>query len=309
MTAEPVQGDEAKAQWDLAVQHHLLEHLIPDVNHLPNVLYHYTTGEGLAGILRTRTMWATHIGYLNDATEFQHGLRLVQAEVGRLKQQGKADSALIYEWAASLRMALNVLVYVAAFSTDPESLPQWRAYARPFGFALGLDMSHVLAVAGDPKDNVLIYPCVYEQAEQDQHLSYGIQYLLAEFQKRTHGKPGSPALMREFTAHFMAFVLALAASFKHPAFKEEREWRLVARFLQPAKPTLVRRARRRGRLFVPYLELPLATGPDPFHVFRIVVGPTPDYDLARQGLEALLEETKTEVVEIVDSRVPFRDWQ
>lgn len=310
MTATPEQSDEAvQAQWDLSLQHHLLEHLIPDVDHLPKVLYHYTTGEGLAGILRTRTLWATHIGYLNDATEFQHGLRLIQAEIARLKQQGKTDPALIDGWSASLRMALDVLVYVAAFSTAPDSLPQWRAYARPFGFALGLDITHVLAVAGDPKDNVLIYPCVYEQAEQDKLLSYGIQYLLAAYETRTNGKPGSEKLVREFTAHFLAYVLALAASFKHPAFKEESEWRLVARFVQPAKPTLVRRARPQGRLFVPYLELPIGTRADPFPVFRIVIGPTPNYDLAREGLAALLEDTKTVVRDIVNSSVPFRDWQ
>lgn len=32
-------------------------------------LYHYTTGAGLEGILRSQVLWATHIAYLNDAEE------------------------------------------------------------------------------------------------------------------------------------------------------------------------------------------------------------------------------------------------
>ena len=32
-------------------------------------LYHYTTWEGLLGILQTQTLWATHYRFLNDYSE------------------------------------------------------------------------------------------------------------------------------------------------------------------------------------------------------------------------------------------------
>lgn len=32
-------------------------------------LYHYTTLEGLKGILETQTLWATHFEFLNDSSE------------------------------------------------------------------------------------------------------------------------------------------------------------------------------------------------------------------------------------------------
>ncbi len=34
----------------------------------PELLYHYTTQEGLLGIFDTQEIWATHIRYLNDKT-------------------------------------------------------------------------------------------------------------------------------------------------------------------------------------------------------------------------------------------------
>ncbi len=35
-------------------------------------IYHYTTRQGLRGILDTQTLWATHYSTLNDTTEVTH---------------------------------------------------------------------------------------------------------------------------------------------------------------------------------------------------------------------------------------------
>ena len=50
-------------------------------------LYHYTTGNGLVGILKSNTIWATHFSDLNDATEVRL-LRepLIKALSGRFKE-------------------------------------------------------------------------------------------------------------------------------------------------------------------------------------------------------------------------------
>ncbi len=179
MTAS-AQGDQPGPKWDMGVQRHLLERRIPKKEEdLPKVLYHYTAAAGLQGILRTRTMWATDVRYLNDAAELQHGLRIVAAEVDALKQKG-ADPDLLKEWYAALKSSSNVLVYVASFSTFDDSLSQWRAYARPWGFALGLDIIHALAVSNAPKDTVLIYPCMYKTADQQNEVNYGVSYLYSE---------------------------------------------------------------------------------------------------------------------------------
>ena len=35
----------------------------------PKILYHYTTMDGLKGIIASKSLWATKIQYLNDASE------------------------------------------------------------------------------------------------------------------------------------------------------------------------------------------------------------------------------------------------
>jgi hypothetical protein len=41
-------------------------------NEIPETLYHYTTQDGLLGILKDQSLWATHILYLNDSMEMRH---------------------------------------------------------------------------------------------------------------------------------------------------------------------------------------------------------------------------------------------
>ncbi len=43
-------------------------------------IYHYTSQEGLIGILRDRVLWATKIQYLSDSAEFSYAYGLLQPE-------------------------------------------------------------------------------------------------------------------------------------------------------------------------------------------------------------------------------------
>ena len=40
------------------------------------ILYHYTTAEGLRGIIEDKAIWASDYRFLNDATEFEYGMSL-----------------------------------------------------------------------------------------------------------------------------------------------------------------------------------------------------------------------------------------
>jgi hypothetical protein len=41
------------------------------------VLYHYTTADGLKGIVENDELWATSAYYLNDSTEIMYGYQLI----------------------------------------------------------------------------------------------------------------------------------------------------------------------------------------------------------------------------------------
>ena len=49
----------------------------------PDILYHYTSQEGLLGIIGTGNIWATDILYLNDATEYTYAYKMIMEELNR----------------------------------------------------------------------------------------------------------------------------------------------------------------------------------------------------------------------------------
>ena len=49
----------------------------------PPILYHYTTGDALFGIVETGMLWATNLHYLNDSTEFGYALGLLRHDYWR----------------------------------------------------------------------------------------------------------------------------------------------------------------------------------------------------------------------------------
>ena len=64
-------------------------------------LYHYTSGDGLIGILRNKSLWATDINFLNDHREFELGSKLIgdlsKVKVQELIKKNVADSLEVRE--------------------------------------------------------------------------------------------------------------------------------------------------------------------------------------------------------------------
>jgi hypothetical protein len=56
----------------------------------PPVLYHYTTQQGILGIIRDKEIWASHTQYLNDVREFRHALDVREELPAMIKAQKEA---------------------------------------------------------------------------------------------------------------------------------------------------------------------------------------------------------------------------
>jgi hypothetical protein len=62
----------------------------------PPVLYHYSTQQGLLGIIRDKEIWASHTQYLNDVREFRHALDLVKEELSALSSASRKPESARY---------------------------------------------------------------------------------------------------------------------------------------------------------------------------------------------------------------------
>jgi hypothetical protein len=199
----------------------------------PRRLYHYTTLRGLLGITASHSLWASDVRYMNDASELSYAAELVSEvvtetlsevdnEVLRPALPGRPGFANAFEYGAR--------PFVACFCEEEDLLSQWRGYrASETGYSLGLDLS-TLANFGDLPPNTYLRKVVYDSDEQRKEvrdvvgiwLRTAASLLEPERGLRTEDVfpyPAIWALQEALAEHHLCF--------KHPAFAEEREWRLI----------------------------------------------------------------------------------
>ena len=58
---------------------------------IPDVLYHYTTQAGLLGIIQSKQIWATSVLFLNDTTEINYAIKLIQENTNKFCEERKLN--------------------------------------------------------------------------------------------------------------------------------------------------------------------------------------------------------------------------
>jgi hypothetical protein len=167
----------------------------------PRLLYHYTTQAGLLGILESKSIWATHGLYLNDASELKFGIEMFKQRLATLSVRAGVTgfNALNNRTAADIqkieellrKMASSIIsemskaeVFVASFfdsacflsgtgEKDPgDTLEQWRAYSGGSGsLSIGFDKAafgeHVKGLSRVPGYLAMCGSCIYESGTQE----------------------------------------------------------------------------------------------------------------------------------------------
>src|SRR5262245_58864537 len=94
-------------------------------------LYHYTSLGGLVGIVESKSIWATHISYLNDAAEVRYAIELLRAEIltvaNSVSDEERKCLVQLQHWLAH-GFVHNHLLFTASFTENGNLLSQWRAY-------------------------------------------------------------------------------------------------------------------------------------------------------------------------------------
>jgi len=93
-----------------------LDNLLPARPTIQTV-FHYTSQEGLLGIVQSESLWVTSIRHLNDSTELEYAVELTRAMLLR-KVEDKGDPLLNYyqDVLARLDVIKDVFIFVGSFS-------------------------------------------------------------------------------------------------------------------------------------------------------------------------------------------------
>lgn len=205
------------------------------------LLYHYCTVEAFHAIVSTRNVRLSSVRQSNDETEGS----LVRPAVERLlaRRSGLNDELVNRLQTYVMELEEQFDGMALCLSEEGDQLSQWRGYADDGrGVAIGFRQSVLQALSeksdeSDDKFDIQLYKALYKEADHDAAVE-GLIELLCEFdlEQARHivDDPKVQELSRRLVAlHRLRLSLTTydaVYSLKHPAFSEEREWRLLHHF-------------------------------------------------------------------------------
>lgn len=258
------------------------------------LIYHYTSQDGLLGIIQEKILRVSSIRHLNDSAEFIYAIEIVRSWLTSYGESDPTWEEFIERMPKYFDIVKEVDCQVGSFSEERDQLSQWRAYTGGgVGYSIGFDFGMLKAFA-DAQGFELIR-CLYKRDEHNELADRVVKKVQKTLNE--HSVDGALAVC----AHE---VLGIAPRVKHPSFAEEREWRLTREVNLEEKVKL-----RPGKsMLVPYGEFKFMDEHGNTPVAEIVVGPTPHMDLSKRSVERLLLANDMGHVPIIESAVPFRNW-
>ena len=260
------------------------------------LLWHYTTLESLAAILKSGELWATKYQFLNDRSEMLSGFEAAniwvatheKSEINQLTEDENFFSAL----AASIGST-----YVISFSEAFDSLSMWRGYgdavSNNTGVAIGFSLEDL------------------EQLSQGQRFEGPLKcnYWSSQNESDFFDDIPLPEQITEAGTQVFSYIAERIPYIKSHYFREEEEWRLVSKLCPRGNDAdLVRLTSRGTKMAFNLCKL----APDerkltdvPMGIVEVIAGPKTDFALMSDILEGGFAKFGAYMPNLKRSEIPF----
>lgn len=284
-------------------------------------IYHYTDVNALKSIVDQQRLWMTDLRFLNDRTE---GVGLFDF-IGKVIESGEYSDIVsneqeynhFFHW---LRTVIGIQrTYSVSFSSDYNSLSQWRSYCPDIGgYCIGFNSEGILdqcQVLGKG-DKIIESPfnvyarCIYDDSSKHK-LAKKLMDVLSYVYKNACEIDASnidnqPEEIKQFFIDALYDLHEGLSVVKDAAFHEEKEYRILSHAFGGYDNDSINKPlfRSRSNLQIPYMELSFPAD----MIRQIVIGPCKDPDLARSSLIEVLRSADDDYshVEILISEIPYR---
>jgi hypothetical protein len=298
----------------------------------PGLLYHYTTQEGLIGVIEKQEFWATDVRFLNDKREFEDGLKTAiemaaqaSAESGEDGQETVAYFEKVLRFSFSDRPIYSISFagplkkgesLFASIDDPGDRLNMWRGYSgRGIAYSIGLSRDGWVTNI----DGLDLQECSYLQETKKEYLTQAFNrfgellnacYTIGKKALRDGASldDANKNLRQHLDSRLdeiISDVKVQVAACKHESFWEEREWRLTVAPPRGHESVFY----TSGRFGItPRARIALRGSDGRLPIKRIVVGPCPHMADAIESLEGLLTRNGYSHVEVSGSQSPYRNW-
>ena len=274
------------------------------------LLYYYTNAAGLLGIVEHNKFWATHINFLNDASELIYARTLVEEALQKGEEQSKAPIAReFFRRAMScFDVSQTMDVFVSCFCEEGDLLSQWRGYAQAGeGYSIGIDGDQLGQIGGGR--NFFFGPVEYDREIQEAIIDGVLTRVLEGLMKLTKARTVKEAShsIDEGCKIFRRAIWYPLVTFKDAMFTAEKEWR-ATEIMTREEAAQKTRFRSSGSKLVPYIELDFSQfeNPGKIPIRQICHGPTLNPELSVRVLQLLLAKNGYADAKVLGSKIPLR---
>ncbi|ADV84895.1 DUF2971 domain-containing protein [Terriglobus saanensis] len=280
-----------------------------------DIIWHYTNGAGLLGILQSSTLFASQVSCLNDTTETKYATDLYKKAVAELIQELHRDQDAV----EFLNRVLDYVkeepdspthgtskFFVTCFSGDEDELTQWDRYAKPNGYAIGFYIRGLWREATSQ-----IYRVTYDPAKQ---LAAAKKIATATLDFYREGLIGdrrdNPAEWGKFFfAAWDEWVYKLAPLAKDKKWQSENEFRLVHELKVSEFPNV--RFAQKPKMMARYLALDtpawVKRRSNLLPIAKVWIGPGNHPAFSKVSVQLLLEQMGYPTVPVEATKCTI-DW-
>jgi hypothetical protein len=275
---------------------------------VPSWLSHYTTADGLLGIVRDKSMFGTHYRFLNDSLEVVWGKELIEKHIEEYLHRAEEPVKAYLKVFQGLNIEDHYDVYIACFCANDNLLSQWRGYGKGGGYALAF-RGHELAEC--QSTDRLLRRVIYDWAEQDRFVRLVLDWLVAEVSAghQIEDRKEAGVAINEAFAWAWKTLCEMCVSFKLSVFEEEAEWRIVELVEKKEKLSEVEglKFRSKAGCLIPYRSFPIERkAPKLIQPFdHVTCGPALSRDLTEQSLLMFLRAEGCASVWVRSSMIPL----
>lgn len=290
-------------------------------------LYHYTTAEGVRGIVENREFLATKSDFLNDKLEFQYAVEVME----RLTEKYIVNQELRERFFSKLKKEIDrfgvitpicegdgdcemdeMSFYVVAFSKLQNNALLWAEFTDFRGYCLEFDYEKI--VEGFQNRVFLHGTVIYDEEEQMNGLlesllscirnliEKGVTDLEGFFEEEAN--PSEESLDKLVTE--MSVVCSVYAMFfKKSFFEGEQEYRFIFPPLINSIGTDKPNFRLLDQIFLPYIMVEFEGGKENVPLESVMVGAKNNSDIAVRGMRYFLK-TQGLDIPVLLSDIPLR---
>lgn len=280
-------------------------------------LCHYTSLAGLHGIISSKSIWATHYSFLNDIKEFSYGLECLDKYLNSPISAEDNDW-----WREHFTTVTNHIsnfktpeIYSTSFCLKKDLLSQWRGYGQQ-GVCIVFDKilfnkigwwnsNPYNKLSDAPKDFLIPKFDLYHNPVE--YIDEGAEYTAINdiinkikiyYEGIYNGGMKDDIIFEGLRAKLFGLTIPFI---KHPSFREEGEYRLLA--LSVNNPSDLK-FRCDGKFIIPYIEMSVKENILP--ISEIVIGPGGNGKALEKGIQMMLNNYGYNEVNISHSNIPYR---